>query len=239
MNSTIILIVAASVASIVSVFFTFYLNWVKNKIQTREEERTKKVLLDLQRERIESQIYELVGSQKMDNLLITGSEELFMTSSKERPKLSTSVCDDSFYKSLGVDIKSISIEPFSACVVMPFHPKFNKTYESIKKATKESGYVCHRSDEVFVTGDILRNIIQMILQAQVVIAVLDGNNPNVFYEVGIAHSVGKPVIFVANKNRLEKSFDIDHNRMVLYNNTGELEKELTTFLKSLNEDGRR
>ena len=73
------------------------------------------------------------------------------------------------------------------------------------------------------------------------IAVIDGNNPNVFYEVGIAHTIGKPVIFVANKNRMDnKKFDLDHNRIILYNNVQELEKELSKYLVNLGKhDGSR
>lgn len=231
-----IIIVASIIGSSVSLFFTFYLRRIKRKIQSRNESRKEQVLLDYQREQVENHLYEIIDSQKMDNLILTGNEELFVTTSSDRPKLSNSAIDNSFYQSMGLDVSLIKIEKLSAFVVMPFNTRYKKIYESIKIATRDAGFICRRSDDVFVTGDILRNIVRLILQSQVVIAVVDGNNPNVFYEVGIAHSIGKPVIFVANKNRMPDSFDLDHNRIVLYNNNVELERTLSKFLITLRED---
>ena len=117
---------------------------------------------------------------------------------------------------------------------MPFHKKFNKTYDTIKEACHEAGYKCIRSDEPFNPGNILRQILDMILTSEVVVAVLDGKNSNVFYEVGIAHSVGKTVILVGSvHNPGDIAFDIRSERLLLYNSQKDLKLMLSDSLKKL------
>jgi hypothetical protein len=82
----------------------------------------------------------------------------------------------------------------------------------------------------------------MILEAQVVIAVLDGRNPNVFYEIGIAHSMGKLVLMVVNLSREENQWqevDLLSNRLITYNNPSELKKKLVKTLEAIHYDDRR
>ena len=177
----------------------------------------------------------------MDNLVLTGSQELYVQATSSDISLSNSSIDMSFFHSMGLSPDTIEVEHRMACVIMPFHPKYEKVYTSIKNGCNKAEFTHHRTDEEYTIGNILRNIVTIILKSQVVIAVIDGNNPNVFYEVGIAHTIGKPVIFVANKNRMDnKKFDLDHNRIILYNNVQELEKELSKYLVNLGKhDGSR
>lgn len=239
MELTDIIIIAVSLSAGVSSIVVLYAIWLRHKIINRNLEKEKRVLLDLKREKFESQLYEIIATQPMDNLALTGGEELYMNESNCNAKLSTRPINLSFFETMGLDPKDIQVENDMACVVMPFHKNFNSMYSVIKSACTLAGFEPHRSDELFVTGDILRNIVQMILKSQIVIAVLDGNNTNVFYEVGIAHAIGKPVIFIADKNRLNnKNFDVNHNRVLAYDNVNEIRMKLSGFLKQLKEDGR-
>lgn len=74
----------------------------------------------------------------------------------------------------------------------------------------------------------------MITSTEIIIAVLDGKNPNVFYEIGIAHSLGKTVILVGNaKNPDDISFDLKSERLLLYNAPNDLQNKLTKSLQQL------
>ena len=76
------------------------------------------------------------------------------------------------------------------------------------------------------------------MKAQIVVAVLDGRNPNVYYEVGIAHSVGKPVILIAAENRKEEiPFDLKQHRFIFYNSMNDLQEKLTDALNYIRTNG--
>jgi len=59
---------------------------------------------------------------------------------------------------------------------------------------------------------------QAIERAAVVIAEITPRNPNVFYEVGYAHALGKPTILLARRGS-ELPFDIRSYRVVFYDDT--------------------
>ena len=77
-------------------------------------------------------------------------------------------------------------------------------------------------------------IVTKIIQAQVIVAVLDGRNPNVLYEVGIAHAIGKLVILLVKR---DKSNDLPENlkgnRLLIYKNDEDLFEQLGNTLTSI------
>jgi len=76
-------------------------------------------------------------------------------------------------------------------VAMPFAEGFNIVYSSIKEAMEsdELGFRCHRADEEFAGGYVMETVLRQLQEAEIVIADLTGRNANVFYELGIAHTV--------------------------------------------------
>lgn len=146
--------------------------------------------------------------------------------------LSTRAFNDTFFVNMGFNLEQMEIDPDSVFCLMPFHPNYNKVYNSIMRATNNARFKCHRGDENYSAGEILRHSVELILKSQIVIAVLDGRNSNVFYELGIAHSVGKPVILIAEE-KSEIPFDLNSNRFIFYNSSIELENKLEKALKSI------
>ncbi|GIU71227.1 MAG: hypothetical protein KatS3mg003_1261 [Candidatus Nitrosocaldaceae archaeon] len=77
-----------------------------------------------------------------------------------------------------------------------FEPRFDRIYrEQIKPTVEELGFKCIRADDTFSPISIL-DIWSYILKSKVLIADITDKNINVFYEIGIAHTIGKPVIII-------------------------------------------
>lgn len=95
-------------------------------------------------------------------------------------------------------------------VIMPFDKSFNDTYElGIKSACIAAGVDCERVDEQMFLENILERIYNQISRADIVVAEMTDRNPNVFYEAGYAHGLGKPVILLT-KSADDIPFDLRH-----------------------------
>ena len=116
------------------------------------------------------------------------------------------------------DIK-IATVPARAFIVMEYATPFNEIYsEVIKKACKDVGLDPIRADEMYGPGMIIRDISEQILKAQVVIADITPTNPNVFWEVGYAQALSKPLILLAEKGT-KLPFDVSGLRTLFYENS--------------------
>jgi len=114
-------------------------------------------------------------------------------------------------------------------VLMPFRDPFNKYYRAIfRPAVEDAGFVALRSDEIFGPTEIIRDLWGSIHNARVVLAELTGRNPNVMYEVGLSHGLGKPVVLVAQSME-DVPFDLRSLRCILYDTT---DPEWATRLRS-------
>jgi nucleoside 2-deoxyribosyltransferase len=86
--------------------------------------------------------------------------------------------------------------PF-AFVIMPFDESWADHYElGVKAACEAAGADCARTDEQIFLESIVERIYREIERADLVVAELSGGNPNVIYETGYAHGLGKPVILL-------------------------------------------
>jgi nucleoside 2-deoxyribosyltransferase len=94
------------------------------------------------------------------------------------------------------ELKSTKPKPF-IFVLMPFDPSFDDIYKfGIKGAAQDAGAYAERIDEQIFTEGILDRVFNQINKADVVVADMTGRNPNVFYEVGYAHALGKIVLLL-------------------------------------------
>ncbi|NOT06249.1 MAG: hypothetical protein HOP27_16780 [Anaerolineales bacterium] len=115
-----------------------------------------------------------------------------------------------------------------AFVLMPFRPPFNSYYSKIYKPALESaGYDVTRADELFGSRPIIVDIHKLIKESDLILCDMSTRNPNVFYELGLAHALGKPVILISN-NIDDIPFDLKHIRTIIYKTDEvEWEKELS------------
>lgn len=101
-------------------------------------------------------------------------------------------------------------------VIMPFADKYLEVYKEVYKPVCEAnGLDCWRVDEISRPGSITRDIIEGLIDADIIIADLTSKNPNVFYELGIAHSVGNKTIMTAQSTD-DIPFDIGNYRVIVY-----------------------
>jgi len=101
-------------------------------------------------------------------------------------------------------------------VLMPFDESFRDVYEvGIKAACKDAGAYCERVDEQIFVESILERVYNQIAKADVIVAEMTGRNPNVFYEVGYAHALGKQVILLT-QNSEDIPFDLKHYPHIIY-----------------------
>ncbi len=77
----------------------------------------------------------------------------------------------------------------------PFTFPFNDIYsDHVLRAAAAAGFTIERADEIFGVEPIIEDVWQSVGSAAVITADVTGRNPNVMYEIGIAHTLGKPVI---------------------------------------------
>jgi tetratricopeptide (TPR) repeat protein len=118
-----------------------------------------------------------------------------------------------------------------AFVVMPFGKKkgadgslydFNAIYQGVIKPSLEAaGFESFRADEETVSGDILTDMFQELLLADLVIADMSIDNANVFYELGIRHAFRKRGLVHIQAGRAYMPFDIFNVRTIPYHVTPE------------------
>lgn len=82
----------------------------------------------------------------------------------------------------------IPVERNRCFILMPFDKIFDLVYGTIKNELQDNGYICNRADEICGSKPIMNKILTEILKSQYIIADLTNLNPNVFYELGIAHT---------------------------------------------------
>lgn len=113
-----------------------------------------------------------------------------------------------------------NIEPTLVSAMMPFHHGFDRVYEALQAVAEEIGLRCRRADDIWENPAVMQDVVSLIDRSRVVIADCTGRNPNVFYEIGIAHTLGREVILIT-QNKADIPFDLRHLRYVQYLNNGE------------------
>ena len=124
-----------------------------------------------------------------------------------------------------------SIEPTLASAMMPFEAEFSDVYCSIQQAAAGACLRCCRADDIWESPAIIQDVVELIDRSRIVICDCTGRNPNVFYEAGIAHTLGREVILITQSDH-DIPFDLQHLRYVKYLNNAEGRGTLTEALQA-------
>lgn len=133
--------------------------------------------------------------------------------------------------SLGLDREIIEVDPKLVFVLTPFADSEDSTFRHIVYAAKSAELIAIRGDESKQPGDILKHIVRLMLRSRLIVANVGSRNANVYYELGIAHALGKTTI-VVGETIAEMPSDISTQRIVTYSNLFDLERRLLQSFKT-------
>ena len=104
-------------------------------------------------------------------------------------------------------------------VLMPFTTELRPVFDDhIRTTAAELNLTIQRADDMFGSRDIMQDIWEHICNSRLIIADCTGRNPNVFYEIGIAHCVGTPVLLITQTPD-DIPFDLKSIRYLSYEYT--------------------
>lgn len=124
-----------------------------------------------------------------------------------------------------------SQDPGLISVMMPFQSEYNGIYSTLQATLTSAGFRCIRADNFWEHQFVIQDIVDLIAKAKIVICDCSGRNPNVFYEAGIAHALGKEVILITQSEN-DIPFDLRHIRYIKYLNNNEGLSALSEAIKS-------
>lgn len=162
--------------------------------------------------------------REVNHLLVDADRESFSIINKTKPVTSPLL--------EAMNIPAQDIQEDLVFVLTPFEKREESTYAAVVEALKSWNVRVLRGDEENVTSNILRHIVSLIAQANIVIANVASRNPNVMYELGIAQSLGKKVILIS-RSMDEVPFDLKHQRILLYTTRDDLISKLREGVGSL------
>ena len=133
-------------------------------------------------------------------------------------------------------IPKSEVEADLVSVMRPFDSSFNNVQTTLKKACNSLKLSCYDANEIWKESEILQEVFSLIYRSKVVICDFSNRNSNVFYEAGIAHTLGRDVIPIV-QNPEDIPFDLRHHRYIKYLNNSEglnkLKIEVVKRLKTL------
>lgn len=177
---------------------------------------------------LERQINELNTKLVSNEARWADAFHLILTSQKAQVTQmgSGAISTEKFLKRFGIDISNVQIQKNLVFVLTPFNADYEHIYDVIGSTCKEIKLVALRGDEEDIPKDVLPNIINYIVKARIVVANLDGRNPNVFYELGIAQALNKPTILLSYRDAPVPS-DFNNQYLIFYKNDDELRTRLS------------
>jgi len=133
-------------------------------------------------------------------------------------------------------LQNIAQETDLLSVMMPFSAGFTPVYDAIKLAAASAFFKCKRADDIWVNSVLVQDIFDLIARSHIVVCDFTDKNPNVFYEAGIAHTLGKHVVPITQSDG-DVPADLRHHRFLKYLNNGEglkmLESQLAERFRSI------
>ncbi len=126
-------------------------------------------------------------------------------------------------------------DPAEIFIAMPYGPVwFEKVKGAIERASRAAGYTPTIGNNIQATGFIMDQVWLAMRRAAAVVADISERNPNVMYEAGMAHALGRSVVFLIQPGTAQP-FDIAANRLIYYSQDDlpKLEAELSGTLRGL------
>ena len=231
-NQNIMIALISAIITLIVSAITYGL--FKNIKTTRYDQKERFIQMDEMRSSLEKELYKINERLMMNEVRWRDVNHLFLRKELEDKNINKigtlkQVHFNDFLKSNGITEKDIIIEKNFVFVLTPFHNQFLEDFNTIKNICSNVGLKCQRGDENFHKGDIFSQMLKNIVKANLIIANINGRNPNVLYELGIAQALDKPTIFIA-KTIEDIPIDIKSKRFIIYKSNNELESLLKAEL---------
>ncbi len=231
---------ASLALSIVSLCCILYFK----RSKTSYNEEARRIEMDVMRSSFEEKIYLLTERMQknssrwkdVNHLILDGNSKSpighrLNSQGRKVPYLNA----NHFFEELGINIDALEMVDNQVFVLTPFHERYEQTFLTIKAGCDLNKLVAVRGDESFKAGNILKHIIEQIIISPFIIANINGRNPNVHYELGIAHSLGKNILLVS-EGVDEIAFDLQSERVLTYSSHRDLNAKLYVYYTQLLRD---
>lgn len=223
------MVILVVILMVIIAVMLFLMNNIRESKFNRYNEELKRIEHDKMREYFESKIYELNMEltedkkrwKETNHLVISGSNNNIDNNNIHKSVLE----ENNFLSKHGITKMDREIDKKDVFVLTSFMDEYRDTYSAIKSTCDKVGLNCSKSDDEYIEGDILKHILKKIAKARIIIANIDGRNPNVFYELGIVHALDKPTV-VISKNKNEVPFDLRSKNIVFYTDLKDLQENL-------------
>jgi hypothetical protein len=114
--------------------------------------------------------------------------------------------------------------------MMPFDKSFDPVFSTIQSAIREHALTCRRADDIWENSAIIQDVVSLIDKSLIVICDCSKRNSNVFYEIGIAHTLGRNVLLIS-QSKDDIPFDLQHIRFIHYSNSEEGLRDLASRIQ--------
>jgi hypothetical protein len=231
-NSITIIITALTSISISAVAFFLYTKLKKS----RYDNESNKAILESIRESLEQKMYTLNDRMVQNeerwrdvNHLLLSKEYL---ENENLIKGNRNIYYSEFLRANGISENELNIDNRLVFVLTPFNDRFYNEFMTIRATCEEVGFKCFRGDEKEFKGDIFPEMLRYMAKARIIIANINGRNPNVLYELGVAQAMDKSVILVSKEPK-DLPIDIQSQRFLIYSDSDSLKESLKVELKKM------
>ncbi|WP_449435080.1 hypothetical protein [Pedobacter steynii] len=207
----------------------------RNQKRKRYDNENSRAIIEEVRNSFEKQLYSindrLIKSEErwkdVNHLLIGNNNSV-----ESIPQSKRKVYYSDFLKSNGIRENDLLIDEKLVFVLTPFHDRFAQDYEVIKETCLKAGLRCVRGDETYFKGDIFPEMLKLIVKSKLIIANINGRNPNVMYELGVAQALDKSVLLLSGQPE-NLPIDIKSKRFLIYKTLPDLQEMLRRELLEL------
>ncbi len=231
-SSITIIITAIASISVSVIAFILYSNLKKSRYDSEEN----KAMLESIRHSLEQKMYglndRLVQNEERwrdVNHLLLRQEYL-----ENNQSLGTNrrIHYSEFLQANGISENELKIDNRLVFVLTPFNSQFYNEFMTIKEVCSSAGFNCIRGDEQEFKGDIFPEMLRYMVKARIIIANINGRNPNVLYELGVAQALDKSVILISKEPK-DLPIDIQSQRFLIYSDSKTLKDSLKIELNKL------
>ena len=156
-------------------------------------------------------------------------DEVFARLGKDREELNVEDAD------LSTEYRQAHSGNTRVFVIMPFSDDmFDVFMLGIRWVTERLDMVAKRADDIDHSGQIIGEIQAAIREYDIIVGDTSGANPNVCYEVGFAHGLGKQCVLMC-KTGNKLPFDLQGMNHLMYKNILDLRSQLEGKLRQVRE----